>query len=241
MKPKLSKVLLLATVVAIAMFQWSSPAKADPPLWANAQWVKATATTCDRLSYLILKGNEVHVPTRSNSPGCTSSEEIFVQINVSKKFFREGNKGEISASHVDAGFISCGKPAGILILGAPGEAERAIREHPAPPGCTYTTRKYQSISSVGSIPFTDVANGGRMTVAESLALHAKERERAIAECNASPACQAEVSRMRSFSDKGSSSNPCVGNSRYSNYNGGAGRCTDSNGNPDPEGTVVFPR
>ncbi|MBK8755153.1 MAG: hypothetical protein IPL99_27565 [Candidatus Competibacteraceae bacterium] len=140
MKPKLSKVLLLATVVAIAMFQWSSPAKADPPLWANAQWVKATATTCDRLSYLILKGNEVHVPTRSNSPGCTSSEEIFVQINVSKKFFREGNKGEISASHVDAGFISCGKPAGILILGAPGKPSvrsGSIQRHqavPTPPG-----------------------------------------------------------------------------------------------------------
>ena len=29
---------------------------------------------------------------------------------------------------------------------------------------------------------------------ESLALHAKERERAIAECNASAACRAEVSR-----------------------------------------------
>jgi hypothetical protein len=239
MKPKRSKVLLLAIVAAIAMLQLSSPAKADPPLWANAKWVKATATLCDGINYLILRGNEVHVPTRSNSPGCTSSEEIFVQVNVSKKFFRGGNSGEISASHVDAGFLSCGKPAGIIILGAPGEAERAIREHPAPRGCTYTTRKYQYLSSVGSIPFTDVANGGRMTVAESLALHAKERERAIAECNASPACQAEVSRMRSFSDQGSSSDPCVGNSRYPKYSG-AGRCTDSSGNTDPEGTVVFP-
>jgi len=239
MKPKSSRILLIGTVAAVAMFQLSSPAKADPPIWANAKRVKATSTICGGLRYLILKGNAVNVPTRSNLPGCTSSEEIYVQVNVSKKFFQGGNKGEISASHVDAGYISCGQGAAIINLGAPGEAERAIREHPAPRGCTYTTRQYQYISSVGSIPFANVANGGTMTVAESLAIHAKERERAIAECNASPACRAEVSRMRSFSDKGSSSNPCVASSNYSNYNG-AGRCTDSNGNPDPTGAAVYP-
>ncbi len=141
---------------------------------------------------------------------------------MSKKFFQAGNKGEISASHVDAGYIFCGKGEAAINLGGPGEAERAIREHPAPLGCSYTTRQYQYISSVGSIPFSNVANGGTMTVAESLAMHAKERERAIAECNASPACLAEVSRMSAA------------------RGAGTGRCTNSNGNRDPNGDVVSP-
>ncbi len=33
-----------------------------------------------------------------------------------------------------------------------------------------------------------------MSIRESLAIHSKERERAIAECNGRPACQAEVRR-----------------------------------------------
>ena len=55
-------------------------------------------------------------------------------------------------------------------------------------------RLLAAIAGAGGIPFTDVPNGGTMSVRESLAIHAKERERAIAECNASPACQAEVRR-----------------------------------------------
>src|SRR5450432_185077 len=160
MKPSSGKMLLLGTVAALAMFQLSTPATADPPIWANAKWVKATDTECGGLRYLILKGNSVNVPTRSNAPGCTSSEVDFHQINVSKKFFLAGNIGAISGSHVDAGYIFCGKGEVAINLGAPGEAQRAIREHPAPPGCSYTTRQYQYISSVGSIPFTNVANGG---------------------------------------------------------------------------------
>ena len=238
MKSNASRTVLLAMVTAFASCQLSSPAAADEPIWANAKWVRGTATICDGIQYLILKGNDVKVSTKSKSPGCSSSEVVFVQANVSKKFFKGGRSGEISASHVDAGFIECGEEKGVIILGAPGEAARAIREHPAPSGCTYTTRQYQYISSVGSIPFANVANGGTMSVRESLAIHAKERERAIAECNASAACRAEVNRMRSFSGTSSGANPCDVNSNYSNYSGG--RCTDSNGNRDPSGTVVSP-
>jgi hypothetical protein len=230
---------LLGTMTAVAMFHLLTPAAAAPPIWANAKWVKATSTTCGGVRYLVLKGDAVNVPTRSNTSGCTSSEEIFHQINVSKKFFHAGNKGGISGSRVDAGYIFCGKGEVAINLGAPGEAERAIREHPAPPGCSYTTRQYQYVSSVGSIPFTNVTNGGTMSVAESLAMHAREREQAIAECNASPACLAEVRRMSSFSGTSSNNNPCIANGNYSNYNG-AGRCTDSNGNHDPSGAFVTP-
>lgn len=231
-----SRAIVLATLAAIALFQLPGPAAADAPIWANAKWVKATATTCAGLRYLILKGNAVTASTKSNAAGCKSSEEVFVQVNVSKKFFR-GNGSEISASRVDAGFLDCGEDKGVIILGAPGEAARAMREHPAPRGCSYSTRQYQYISSVGRIPFTDVANGGTMSVRESLAMHAKERERAIAECNANPACQAQVDRMRAMSGSGSTSNPCVSNSRYPTYSAD-GRCTDSSGNRDPEGTFI---
>ena len=78
-----------------------------------------------------------------------------------------------------------------------------------------------------------------MSVAESLAMHAKERDRAIAECNASPACQAEVRRMTSYSGTPSNNNPCVGNGDYRSYSG-AGRCTNSSGQIDPNGSFVSP-
>jgi hypothetical protein len=231
-----SRAIVLATLAAIALFQLPGPAAADTPIWANAKWVKATATTCAGLRYLILKGNAVTASTKANSPGCKSSEEVFVQVNVSKKFF-SGNGSEVSGSKVDAGFLDCGEDKGVIILGAAGEAARAMREHPAPRGCSYSTRQYQYISSVGRIPFTDVANGGTMSVRESLAIHAKERARAIAECNADPACQAQVDRMRAMSGSGSDSNPCASNSRYPRY-GGDGRCADSSGNRDPAGTFI---
>jgi hypothetical protein len=44
------------------------------------------------------------------------------------------------------------------------------------------------------IRFSNLPDRGTMSVSESLAMHAKERQRIIAECNASPACQAEVQR-----------------------------------------------
>lgn len=103
-----SRSMRMATVTGIVMLQLSSPAAADEPIWANAKWVKATSTTCDGLRYLTLKGNDVTASTKSNSPGCKSSEVVFVQVNVSRKFFLGGNGSEISASHVDANFITCG-------------------------------------------------------------------------------------------------------------------------------------
>jgi hypothetical protein len=236
MKPRSAGVLLLGTLAAVAMLLLSGPAPADPPIWANAKWVKATYTECGRLRYLILKGDSVNVPAPPSSPGCTSTEEIYHQLNVSKKFFRPENKGQLSESHVDAGYIFCGKGEAAIILGPAGDTERANREHPAPPGCTYTRRKYQYVSSVGSIPFTNVANGGTMTVAESLAMHAKERERAIAECNASAACQAEVRRMSSFSGGADPTSPRCPSGLYDRYD--MGSCVDHGGNPAPNGDVV---
>ena len=237
---KSKKILPLVMATFVASVQFAGRAAADPDIWANAKWVKATSIDCGNEHYLILKGNSFSGSTRSNSPGCASSEEIYHLVNVSKKFFH-GAKGEISGSHVEAGYIFCHKGEMALNLGAPGEAERAIREHPAPPGCSYSTRQYQYISSVGSIPFTNVTNGGTMSVAESLAMHAREREHAIAECNASPACQAEVRRMSSYSGTNSNDNPCTSNGNYSRYNSGTFRCTDSNGNQDPSGNMVSPR
>jgi hypothetical protein len=81
-----------------------------------------------------------------------------------------------------------------------------------------------------------VENGGTMTVAESLAMHAKERERAIAECNASPACVAEVRRITAFSGGDTPSLKCPSQSIYSNLQGS--KCVDSSGNADPKGDAV---
>jgi hypothetical protein len=124
---------------------------------------------------------------------------MYTQINISKALL--GSRGGVFAeANVDAAYMSCEGPPplayqrGILIVGTRGEIERAIREHPAPPRCSYAREKYQFVASLGGIPFADVANDGTMSIQESLALHAKERAAAIAECNASAACRAEVQR-----------------------------------------------
>ena len=195
MKPQFVRAVLSGIFAVVTLVQLSGTANADPSIWVNAKWVKATYTECGGLRYLTLEGNAVKVTTPPKSPGCTTSQEIYHQLNVSKAYFRPENKGQFSESNVDAGYIYCGKGEAALTLGPAGAVARAIREHPAPPGCTYSKRKYQFVSSVGSIPYTNVGNGGTMTVAESLAMHAKERDRAIAECNASPACRAEVNRL----------------------------------------------
>ncbi|MBK9667337.1 MAG: hypothetical protein IPO61_16635 [Gammaproteobacteria bacterium] len=79
-----------------------------------------------------------------------------------------------------------------------------------------------------------------MIVRESQALHAKERERAIAECNADPLCRGGSEQDEVTTGPTSNSNPCDSGSIYSNYDG-SGRCRDSSGNRDPKGTVVFPQ
>ncbi len=184
----------LALLAALA-FLASSPALADPSIWANAKWVKATVTDCGDRRYLVLRGNSVAPPAPPKAPGCTSSEEIYHQINVAKALLGAGNNGAIAERDVHAGHIFCGKGEAGITLGSAGDVMRANRQAPAPRGCTYKTMKFEQVSSVGRIPFADVANGGTMSVAESLAMHAKERNRIIADCDASPACRAEVSRL----------------------------------------------
>jgi hypothetical protein len=191
--------LFLTALPLIAVCLLSRPLMADPPIWANARHVKATYTECGQERYIIFRGNSVRVPATPDPPGCRSVEVFYTQLNIAQAFLG-GKNGEFGEANVDAGYISCDGPPptvgqrGILIIGTPGEIERARREHPAPQGCHFTKQKYQYVSSLGGIPFTDVPNGGTMSVKESLAIHAKEREKAIAECNASPACRAEVKR-----------------------------------------------
>lgn len=185
----------MGTVAGLATLHISSPAFADAPIWANARVVKATQTDCGTKRYLVFKGNAVRGPTPRDAPGCKSTERVYRQINVSQTFFRPGGKGQISAQGVDAATILCSNGDALIIVGRSREVALAVRRLPAPRGCAYEMRKLQQVSSVGSIPFTDVANGGTMSVKESLAIHAEERRKTIAECNASAACRAEMSRI----------------------------------------------
>lgn len=191
--------LLPRALVVLAMLPFSIQAMADAPIWANAKRVKATLATCGEQRSLLFTADSFKSPAPPSPAGCKSEELIFAQLNIFKAYFR-AKDGSFAEANVDAGYISCGSEAatggqrGILIVGTDGAIKRAIREHPAPAGCTFTRQKYQYIAGAGGIPFTDVPNGGTMSVRESLAIHAKEREQAIAECNASPACQAEVRR-----------------------------------------------
>lgn len=199
MNPNPIRSLLITSFPSIAICLLSGTLMADPPIWANAKHVRATYTECRQEHSILFKGNSVNVPAIPNPPGCRSVEVVYAQLNIAQAFL-SGKNGEFAAVNVDAGYIHCASAPssaaqrGILILGTPGEIERARREHPAPQGCTFTKQKFQYVSSLGGIPFTDVPNGGTMSIRESLAIHAKERERAIAECNASPACRAEVKK-----------------------------------------------
>ena len=188
------------TLLAVATLLLSHPVMADPPIWANARRVNATLTKCGEQRTLLFKADSFRAPVSPTPAGCTTVEVFYTQLNVFKSYFR-ARDGSFAEVNVDAGYMTCGGDAasggqrGVLIVGTHGAIERAMREHPAPRGCAYTKEKYQYVSSAGRIPFSDVPNGGTMSVRESLDLHAKERERAIAECNASPACQAEVRRQ----------------------------------------------
>jgi len=189
------------------------PALVDPPIWVNARHVKATETRCGNQRSLLFKSDRFKGPAAPTPPGCSTSEFFYIQLNVFKAFVSE-RTGAFAESNTDASLLVCnvdlaaGKPPGlkidgtirgVLLVGTASAITRAIREHPAPAGCVYTKEKFQYVASLDRIPFTDVENGGTMSIRESLALHAKERERAIAECNASAACQAEVRRMSAVS------------------------------------------
>ena len=188
----------LSLLVAAALLQASSAALADPAIWANAKGVKATVTDCGDQHYLVLRGTAASTSAPPLAAGCTSSEENYRQLNVAKALLGAGNDSTFTRRGVHAGHISCGKGEGILILGSAGDVMRANRQAPAPRGCTYRTIKFAEVSSVGRIPFVDVTNGGTMSVAESLAMHARERNRIIADCDASPACRAELSRLNAM-------------------------------------------
>ena len=204
-KPVPAKSLSKTALPLIAMCLLSRSSMADPPIWANAKHVKAIYTECGQEHSILFKGNSINLPATPAQPGCRSVDVFYTQLNVPQAFLAAKNS-KFAEANVDAGYISCDGPPpspgqrGILIIGTPGAIERARREHPAPRGCTFTKQKYQHISSLGGIPFADVPNGGTMSVRESLALHAREREKAIAECNASPACRAEVKRRTAIND-----------------------------------------
>ena len=202
MKPNLTKLPVFKALPVIGMCLLSPSALADPPIWANARHVKATLTECGKERSILFKSDAIKIPS-ANWPGCKSVEIFYTQLNIFKVFVNSTN-GEFAEANVDAGYITCGGDVpsggqrGVILIGTAGDIERSRRLHPEPRGCTFTMEKYQHISSLGRIPFTDVPNGGTMSIKESLALHAKERERAIAECNASPACQAEVRRINAI-------------------------------------------
>lgn len=183
-----------ALLAALALLLPAGPARADPPIWANARMVKAVQTDCGPLRYLTLMGAQATPLPPPHAPDCKSTEKTIGQVNVATAFLRPERQRVISEPNVDAGTMLCNNGYTVLILGTASSVQLAIRQHPAPPGCNFTLGKLQHLASTGSIAFTEVANGGTMSIKESLALHAKERERAIAECDASPACVAEVRR-----------------------------------------------
>lgn len=172
----------MGKVAGLALLHVSSPVFADAPIRANAKVVKATQTDCGTYRHLVFKGNAVREPTPPDAPGCKSTERVYRQINVSQAFFKPEGKGLISEQGVDAATLLCSNGDALIIVGRGREVDLALRRVPAPPGCAYEMGRLQHVSSVGSIPFTDVANGGTMSVKESLALHAEERRRIIAEC-----------------------------------------------------------
>jgi hypothetical protein len=184
-----------AALSLLPLLAASAVVRADPPIWANARHVKATVTQCGTQRYLLLKSDAIKLKPQPASPGCTVTETFFGQGTGPMPYFGTGKDATISASNVTGGTIFCGKEGGSLVtLGPPAAVAVAMRRAPAPRGCTYSTPTYQVITSMGNIPFTDVENGGTMTVAESLAMHQKERDRIIADCNANAACRAEVAR-----------------------------------------------
>ena len=187
------------TVVALlTLFVVNGTALADTPIWAAALHVPATITECTAGRTIVFKGKDVQVPPRTGA-GCKSTDVEFALLNVSKAYFTADNHSPISATGASGFYIVC-KSGSALTLGAPALVTRSIREHPAPAACTSSTVQYQLVSSVGSFPFADVENGGTMSVAESLALHQKERNKIISECNADPACRAEFARQSAIND-----------------------------------------
>ncbi len=188
----------LTVVALLAPCVVNGTALADTPIWAAALHVPATITECAAGRTIVFKGKGVQVPPRTGA-GCKSTDVEFALLNVSKAFFTAGNHSPISATGASGFYIVC-KSGSALTLGSPALVTRSIRERPAPAACISSTVQYQLVSSVGSIPFADLENGGTMSVAESLALGQKERNKIIKDCNANPACRAELARQSAIND-----------------------------------------
>ena len=220
----------LHTAAALAALLAAGAAGAQQPGWAAAHAVKATHTECGRESFLVLKGPGAKASTSPSGPGCRSSEEIYYELDVGADFVSNGG---VSETNLDASILICGNEVGVMMLGRSRDIDIAIRRLPVPPGgCRYSKRRYERVTSVGSIPFKGVVRK-QMTVAESLAKAQRERNQIIAQCNADPACRAEVARMGSRQGSGTTGKDCSGNGNYTRYNGNGG-CSDSNGLLDPE-------
>ena len=188
----------MKVLAAVALCVVNSAVLADAPIWAAALHVPAMITECAAGRTIVFNGKGVQVPPRPGV-GCKSTNVKFALLNVSKAYFTAGNHSPISAAGAFGFYIVC-KSGSALTLGAPALVTRSIREHPAPAACTSSTLQYQLVSSVGFIPFADLENGGTMSVAESLALHQQERNKIISECDADPACRAELARQSAIND-----------------------------------------
>ncbi|MEO8527181.1 MAG: hypothetical protein ABI460_20795 [Caldimonas sp.] len=216
---------LMFAAVAVAALQIWSPAQAGPSSWAAARSVRATDVDCGTHRILLLKGSSANAPAPAGSSGCRSSELTFWEVDISKALLAADYRKPFASSDVAARYIFCSQSGALIMLGSESQVEQLIRQFPAPPGCTSAKRSYRAVSSVGTIPFAS-AERKQMTVAESLAMHQKERNQVIADCNASPSCLADLRRMQSNSGRkiytcppgstlqGSSDNPYATCKRY---------------------------
>jgi hypothetical protein len=201
MKPMMPQRIRCRTITAAALLALSLTATAASPIWANAAQVQVTDTTCGAVRSLTLRQGAVAAAKQPGAALCAATEETFDAVFISGKFLRRGNKGPIAETDVDVRRVACAKGVALLILGPAADTERALREHPAQPGCKVTKVRYQQVSSAGNIPFVNIPETGTMSVAESLAMHQKERNQIIAECDASPSCRADRNRMSNGSGK----------------------------------------
>ena len=183
--------------LAVVALLLSTPIWAESNHWAISGEVAATHIVCGAQQLLMLRSSSTHVVQPPPAPGCSSTEEIYKNVNVAKELIASVGKGTISEPNVHAAGIACGNKKGnsMMILGTAGQVEQALRQYPVPRACSITLRTYSVVTSVGSLAFTNFIEGGTMTIAESLAMHAKERAQIIAECDASPACRAELARL----------------------------------------------
>jgi hypothetical protein len=190
----------MKSTVAVALLVLcavSGRALADTPIWAAALKVQATITECGAERTIVFKGKGVQAPPRTGA-GCKSTDVEFALLNVSKAYFPAGYQSPVGAASALGYYIVC-KSGLALTIGPPEQVTRSIRERPAPAACTHSTLQFKLVASAGFISFADVENGGMMSVAESLALGQKERNKIIADCTADPACRAEWARLDAIS------------------------------------------